>query len=485
MANDKKTKLSIEISTVDKATAKIKAINDRIDKATKPYRDFSKALSELREKSGLNAVLGGFQSLGNFVENVVGKLLALGGVMVGVVGAATAGLLHLVGEFDDLGDKAERLGVGVDFLAQMRYAAERSGAEVDKLDNGIESFSVNLGKARAGTGRMTAFLKQVSPELLKQLKATKGNEEALDLLANAMAKLEDPAKRAALAQATIGDSSLAPLLAKGAKGLRELRGEYAAFGGPQQEAAEQAGMVDDALKKLKASTDGVKAALVSGLGPAMTEIIDKLRAWFVGHRADIAEWAKSLGDKIPGVVESVASTVGDAVGYIRDNWGDITTFFKNLWNDVSTAFQAAWAVIKPIIDGVIWGAKKLHEVSGALKTAGGIVGDVAGLGTLDTVQEGLSNQLQGAGDDIQTRGLVQQSALRLRRAGVGGGLTFGSRILSADSIGALLAPRQQAAADQAKITIDIKNAPAGTRVSTDPKSTADVDLLVGYALGAL
>ncbi len=470
MAEEKKTRLSIVVQTVDKATAKIKAINDRIDKATKPYRDFSKALSELREKSGLNAVLGGFKALGSFVENVIGKLLSLGGVFVGVIGAATAGLLHLVGEFDDLGDKAERIGVSVDFLAQMRYAAERSGTEVDKLDQGFESFSVNLGKARANTGRMTAFLKQVSPTLLHQLKATKSNEEALDLLANAMAKLEDPAKRAALAQATLGDESLAPLFAKGAKGVKALRGEYSKFAGSQEEAAEKAGIVDDSLKKLKASTDGIKAALVTGLSPALTEIVDKLRDWFVNHRADVAAWAKAVGEKLPAIVEFVAGKIGDAVGYIQDHWGDITTFFQNLWKNVSEAFQAAWTIIKPIIDGVIWGAK-------ALKKTGEILGDLAGLGTIDAVQGELSNQMKNAGNDIQTRGLLLQGEARARNAG-GFGLTFGAKAIRE----ALALSRPDGARDQAKVTIEIPNAPKGTRASVDPKSTADVDLSVGHNL---
>jgi hypothetical protein len=40
------------------------------------------------------------------------------------------------------------------------------------------------------------------------------------------------------------------------------------------------------------------------------------------------------------------------------------------------------------------------------------------------------------------------------------------------------------APQQAKITVDFANAPKGTRVSTDPKSSADVDLGVGYQMGS-
>jgi hypothetical protein len=59
---DKETKLSIVIRTVDKATAKIQAISKKLDAMTKPFRDFKEALSDLREKSGLDDVIGGFRA---------------------------------------------------------------------------------------------------------------------------------------------------------------------------------------------------------------------------------------------------------------------------------------------------------------------------------------------------------------------------------------------------------------------------------------
>jgi hypothetical protein len=36
---------------------------------------------------------------------------------------------------------------------------------------------------------------------------------------------------------------------------------------------------------------------------------------------------------------------------------------------------------------------------------------------------------------------------------------------------------------RAQVTVDFANAPRGTRVKTDPQSTADVDLSVGYQMG--
>jgi hypothetical protein len=109
------------------------------------------ALGELRENSGIDEVREGFAGVGSAIGDVLGKVAMIGAA----VGAAVAGMLALVGEFDELGDKAEAIGVSVDFLAQMRYAAQRSGAEVGDLDSGLQALSKSLGQARANCAEAT------------------------------------------------------------------------------------------------------------------------------------------------------------------------------------------------------------------------------------------------------------------------------------------------------------------------------------------
>ncbi|HVJ29757.1 MAG TPA: hypothetical protein VNA66_05550 [Gammaproteobacteria bacterium] len=382
----------------------------------------------------------------------------------------------------------------------------------------------------------------MSPALLKQLKAAKSNEQAFDLLAGAMVKLEDPAKRAALAQATLGSAELGALFSKGPNGIKELRDRYFELAGSQEGAAKAAGETDDAMKDFKAATDGVKAALVQGLAPALTVIVKQLRDWFKENRERIAEWAKSLGEKLPGAVAKlvdvfkgivnfirpfvdsgtklkilagvlaaviagplVASvyslgvallttpvgwivaglaaiaaaalilitdwggvrtffvdlwdTLGEKFGIARDivaftlapfiyipakiiaNWDSISSFFVNLWDGITGVFEKAWNFIKGIIDKVV----------GAVDTVKGAVSDV-----IDFVNPFSSD------DDYK-------------------GVTPVSDVTN--KIIADLQAKQQAAA--ARVSVDFANAPRGTRVSTDPKSTADIDLSVGYQMGGL
>jgi phage-related minor tail protein len=535
---DKQTKLSIVIATVDKATAKLKAISDRLDKITKPVRDFREALSGLREKSGLDDVIGGFRGVGGALADLLGKVALVGGV----VGGAVAGLMHLVNEFDDLGDKAERFGVSVDFLAQMRFAAEHAGASVEELDGGLKAFSQSLGQARAGTGRMAAFLGKVSPALLRQVKAAKSNEQAFDLMANAMAKIQDPAKRAALAQKVFGDAALAPLLGKGAKGVKELRDRFLDLAGPQAGAAEEAGKVDESMHDLKAAMQGVKAALVQGLAPALKIVIDRLREFFNENRARIAEWAANLGKKLPGaiaklieffhsvvdavrpfvdsatklkiiglavaavivgplvssvyalgvallttpvgwIVGGIAAIAAGAILLIR-NWDSVAAFFVDLWDVVKEKFGEVVAFIMPLIKpfvlaaGVIvdnWGPIKdffvalwddiIQVFQSAWEVISGIVDKVAGAVTWVTDKVGWIADKVGIGG-----------------FGIGGVAADTVKGMQGPSVADLVMQSMRAQSSQAKVTVDFSNAPRGTRVKTDPQSTADIDMTVGYQM---
>ncbi len=342
MADKKTAELSFVLRAVDKATAVIKAVNARLDVLTKPIRDFKKALGELREKSGLDDVVEGFKGVGSAIAGILSKIALIGGA----IAAAVAGVFHLIGQFDELGDKAELLGVSVDFLAQMRFAAERSGAEIGQLDSGLKAFTQSLGQARAGTGRMAAFLKQVSPALLRQVKAAKSNEEAFDLMARAMEKIKDPAKRAALAQKVFGDAALSSLLARGSAGIKALREEYFKTAGSQEEAAKAAGETDDALKGLHAATDGVKAALVTGLAPALTVIVKQIKEWLVGHRADVKEWAAQLGKRLPDAFHALVGAVKSVINFIRP-FVDSATKLKII------AVALAAVIVGPLITSIV------------------------------------------------------------------------------------------------------------------------------------
>jgi hypothetical protein len=354
---------------------------------------------------------------------------------------------------------------------------------------------------------MTSFLKKASPALLKQLKGAKSNEEAFDLLAGAMAKLEDPAKRAALAQATLGKAELGPLFARGPQGIRELRDRYAELAGSQKEAAEKSGEVDDAFKDLKASTDGIKAALVVGLAPALKTVVERLRNWLVDHREDIKEWVVAFGEKLPGAIAKIASGIQRAVIAVREFAGEVVDLIDRVDKFFSDKGLEGASFEELRSSGGRANARARNELRGTeamspqeraarsqqlLREAAEITSGEHSQHDAD-IAEGKRRAAQALREGRTTMARPLTSAGAVMRAGMDNvsglaqqrEITAGvDKITSQAALLELLAQERAAEAkkSEAKVTIDITGAPRGTRVNADPKSTADVDLSVGYQL---
>jgi hypothetical protein len=489
---EKDTQLAITIRAVDRATAIIRAINAKIAAVAKPtmgvFKDIGTAIGATLSR--IASVIGG----------VLDKIPLVGAAAAGLVGGAVAGLMHLVNKFDDLGDKAERFGVSVDFLASMRYAAEKAGAPVEALDAGLMTFSVNMGKLSANTGRFKKFLDLVSPALGQQLKKAKSNEAAFYLLAAAMDKLKDPAKRAALAAAAGLGPELAPLLAKGEQGVKQLSARFIDLAGSQEDAAAKAGDVDDSMHDLHASIQGAEAAIVSGLAPALKIIVGRLSEWFVAHRADIAEWAKNFGEKLPGAIKAVVEWVGQAIeklGKFFGILGDIYDKMKEIWewNDAheqakKAADQVAASVPlekqKALADdieqqGILAessGSSGWSALAGLLGVPGPVADSEVGRNFVRKLA-GVSGGNPTQADNIYTTGKYQRELAKQIRDQAAAAQNWRPPT-EADVFGA--APGDSQAPGAAKITVDFANVPRGTRVQTDPGSTADVDLNVGYQM---
>jgi hypothetical protein len=503
--SDRETALSIVIRAVDHATGGIKAINKRLDAITKPYKDSAKAASELREhlgSLGFDAVSSGIHGVGTAVSDTIGRVAVVGAA----VAAAAYGVKSLVDEFASLGHTAQRAGVEVDFLAGLRYSAEQTGVPLEALDEGITTLTQNLGQMKAGTGRAFKFLEEhASPALARQMIAAHGTAEALGLLADAMAKLPDAERRAALAQKLVGNNALAPLLARGSKGIQQLMTEYAGLAGSQGDAAESSLETEHSLHRLRAASDGVKAALVTGLSPALTEITGKTTKWLVDHREDIRAWAKDIGDKLPGAVDKVVAAVKRAVDEVKEFVGDIGGW-KVAALGVAAVMSANLVSAIGSVSAALLATPVGQVVAGLAAMTAGVVALIGAYEDLarvsDTSHERLSEDvaLHAAGKmtDAQFDRLhpgFRGDASKLEGFSLTSGQTIddfmanGPKPTPTSLIGTSALDRLLASApaspppspQEINIKLDISGAPRGMRATAEAKG-ATVDLTTGHQL---
>jgi hypothetical protein len=100
---------------------------------------------------------------------------------------------------DAIGETASKIGVGVEALQELRFAAKASGVEQQTLDMALQRFTRRAAEAAQGTGEAKDALAQMGIALRDQSGNLRRSEDLLGDVADAFARIEDPAERARLA----------------------------------------------------------------------------------------------------------------------------------------------------------------------------------------------------------------------------------------------------------------------------------------------
>jgi hypothetical protein len=310
MAEKKDFPLSLTIRAIDKATEPLRAINKRIAEITSPARKLNNALRGMAIEAGLPKVASGIIGVGRAARGVASEVLSLSAKIGGL--GALAGytsyriISGAVESGDKLGEMAQRVGLGVDAYAQLQFAAAQADVDQEQFNASMDRFSKGLGEAKAGTGSLLAFLERVSPVLARQVKGSKGTEEALMLVGSAFERIQDPAKRAALAGALFGKSGLqmGQFLGAGNKAIGEQRKKFLELAGTQGEFERSAGDVDNAMREISVAAEGARNAIFVELSPAILELSAFVRKFVVENRDGISRWAREVADAIRKWIQS-------------------------------------------------------------------------------------------------------------------------------------------------------------------------------------
>jgi len=566
----KKYPLSIIVGTVDRATAGLQKINKEVSRLTAPVRRLNNRLKALGEASGISKVGERWTAAGKAMGGVgaiAGKVAFGVGAIAGAAGLGLHSLHEMVEENDALAKSADRVGESIDTYAQLRFAFGQAGVGVEELDGGIGTFIKSLGQAKAGTGKLAGFLGKVSPALLRQVKGAKSSKEALFLMADAMKKIEDPGKRAALAAAAFGGSGekMIGMLGEGSAGIRALMEGFASRAGSLEDTARMSEGLSDRFGELQASMVGVKSVILGALGPTLNTLMLDLQKFLADNQGRIKAFAAAFAENLPGAIEkartvlttlyevvtkvwsviggaegagialgavlsvkvvaaalSVAQALGSTValfgkvswvvlklvggplptlirlmgtglvaavrtlgtailttpiGWIiagivgliaagwllYKNWDEIKFAFVAIWIAITEAFTAAWDGIKAAAGSVAdWVLEKWAAVTEGITSR---------ITRLVDMAKGAASWL-GIGDDTASSGGT-------------GGTAGGTMARAAQLPAAAQFQPGVGRASEARVMVDFANMPKGARVSSDPKSSADVDLSVGYQMGAL
>lgn len=229
-----------------------------------------------------DATGGAFQSINRSLTSLQASAVSVRGALAGLgAGVSVAGLAGLVKSSIDAADNlnklSQRVGVSVENLSKLQYAAKLSDISTDQLGAGLRKLSVNLQAAGRGSGdALEAFraLGFAQKELLNL-----SPDEALKRIAEAFSGIEDGAGKTALAVLLFGRSGadLIPLLNQGSAGLKQLGDEAQRLGLViGTDAAQAAEAFNDNLTRLGETSSAVGIQLANIALPALTKFSEQL-----------------------------------------------------------------------------------------------------------------------------------------------------------------------------------------------------------------
>jgi hypothetical protein len=293
--------------------------------------------------SGMKAAETGLQ---RFAGVAKAGALAIGTAMVAAGGAIATAMAGVINRAGDMYELSQALGVTVEDLSRMAYAAELSGVQIDGLEKAIKKLSVSLFDAsQSGTGPAANAFRMLGISAVDAEGNVRPVIDVMGDLADRFSKMPGGAEKTALAIRVFGraGADMIPMLNEGRDGLQEMYDEAQRLGIVlDTETAASAEALGDELTRLNAAKDGVITKITTGMIPALRSMAAALIKTSQDSRT-MAVVGQALGWTLRALV-TVAVLVGAAfIGVARDIGTAAVAAYK--WVRQDFAGAAASAVV--------------------------------------------------------------------------------------------------------------------------------------------
>jgi len=321
---------------------------------------------------GLKAASRRLRAWGQSVA-AMGRRMMLAGT------AAIASLFASAKLFAGMGDvvqkMAKRTGVSAEALSELGFAAEQSGTDLASLENGLRRMQRTIGDALQGLSTAEDALAMLA--LSVQQLVGLSPEEQFKLIADRIARIEDPTLKAAAAMEVFGRSGtmLLPLMEQGAAGIEALQKQARELGLTiSSEDANAAAALTDALNMLWRVVKQGVFAIGASLAPAIKRFAD----WATGVIKSIGQWVRQNRQLVVTIFKVAAATTVAGVTIML--LGGVLSALGYVFGTLGTVLAGVGAALKLLV--IAFGAilTPVGLVVAALASLGGYLLYVSGAG---------------------------------------------------------------------------------------------------------
>lgn len=226
----------------------------------------------------------------------------------GMIAAASIGALTIAAKraleyASSLGEVAQQLGVTSKELQEYRYAASQVGISNEDMDKSLAKLTRNIGEAKAGSKAQATTFRELGVAIQDANGKVYTAGQVIPKLADALAKIKDPATRARLEVELFGKTGqkLDTLLSGGSAGVNSLR-----------DAAQKLGVVlsDEQIQNADTTADKL-AAVQQVLQARIAGVVSDNAAAIVSLASALGKLASVVGSLPP---ELLGTLTGAAIG---------------------------------------------------------------------------------------------------------------------------------------------------------------------------
>lgn len=339
------------------------------------------------QMKGVNSQL---DKLNNKVNSVSDTFKKAGAAIAGLVSVGTVVTIirSTVDAMDDLRDSAQKVGVTVEELSALNFAASQSGVGIDTLNTALGILNKNLADVEKGTTDAAKVLRAIG------VSATDSTAETLLKMADAFSAIPDGATKTAAAMAALGKSGkeLIPFLNEGREGITEMMERAKELGIViDGTAADMADKFNDAIGEMSAGIRGTVTQIVQGMLPAMSD----LAAAFSATTDTSDEW-KKFGQGVGEVLKFVAKVAVEV-------WG--------AFQDLGTSIAALGAAAAAVFSGNFAGAAEIMRQwdKDSQQLATNIQARVDAINGMGKGIDEAGNAAKKTGEDMKLLGKIQNA----------------------------------------------------------------------------
>lgn len=261
----------------------------------------------------------------NGIKDAAGKMgMAVAAGLVAAGGAFAAMAKQSIDAADEMNDLSSRVGVSVESLSALSYAAKMSGTDTQTLATGFQKLNSNVMDAARGQGAAKDAFAALGISVKGANGEIKTSEQIMREVADRFTGFEDGAAKSAMAVDIFGKSGadLIPMLNEGSEGLDSMRAEAEAMGQVMSgETAAGAAAVNDNIDQMRLMMGGAVNQVTAGMLPAFRDVTEimKRTAQDTGLMTSIANGLSVAFKGLVSVaiaVKAAFSLAGDSIGKV-------------------------------------------------------------------------------------------------------------------------------------------------------------------------